>query len=317
MKYATAVSIQQDNDTTFNIYLSHPEENQSYRSEVIHWKYRHIERIGCLSTTHIPYIDALKCNQYLVATGFSECRHYPEINSSIQNHNITHLTQGEVMDRELLIKSAPELFFTYPFGGNTCQDMLDAGIGCVQVTEYLEEHPLGRAEWIKLFGVLLNRYVMADSIFNGIERRYKETIAVSQQNTPLVFFGTFDGEAFYAPPGNSFIAQLIRDAGAKYYFEDSKGSSNIRLDKEQMIEIAAKANYMGTIEFGRNEWAQNILALSKENNPILFRCDASYKDYYGKAILEPDVLLRDFIHIFHRNGISGDSLKYFEFCRPR
>jgi iron complex transport system substrate-binding protein len=315
MRYSKGVSIQRDNDTTCSIYLSQPGENQHLRSEVIHWKYRQIQRVGCLSTTHIPFIMALKCDQTLVATGFSECRHYPGIDSSIQSDKIKDLSVCGNLDKELLIKTSPELFFTYPFGGNTCQDMLNAGIGCVQVTEYLEEHPLGRAEWIKLFGALLNRSTLADSIFENIENRYNEATAIAHQDAPIVFFGTFDGEAYYAPPSNSFIAQLIRDAGAKYYFEGRTGSFNIRLDKEEMMEITTKADFMGSVEFGKNEWANNIQSISSGKKPVLFRCDAAQKDYYGKALLEPDALLIDFNLIFHSGSFPTDSLKYFELCK--
>ncbi|MFM7104456.1 MAG: ABC transporter substrate-binding protein, partial [Flavobacteriales bacterium] len=281
----------------------------------ISWNFNPIHSLGCLSTTHIPYLKALHCDNLIVATGFSEARHHPEIESAIQSERIFNVLAGGTLDKELLLKSSPKLFFTYPFGGNSCQDLLNAGMGCVQVTEYLEEHPLGRAEWIKLFGALLNRAGLADTIFQGIEQRYKDASTISQQNAPLVFFGTFDGEAYYSPPGNSFIAQLIRDAGARYFFEDRKGTSNIRLDKEEMMEVTTKVDFMGTIEFGKNEWLKNIQSISSHEMPVLFSCDAASRDYYGEAILQPEVLLLDFKLIFQGGVIPPDSLKYFELCQ--
>ena len=314
LHYARCFHLTYKNDSNLNITIQQGNgENCSVLQE-INWNFRPIQRIGCLSTTHLPYLKALHCEDLVVATGFSDSKHDPDIEAAIQSERIFNVAALGTLDKELLLKTSPELFFTYPFGGNTCQDLLNAGVGCVQVTEYLEEHPLGRAEWIKLFGALLNRSELADSIFEYTEQRYLEASKGSYQNTPLVFFGTFDGEAYYAPPGNSFIAQLIRDAGAKYYFEDKIATSNIRLDKEEMMEITAKAEFMGTIEFGRNDWSQTIQSISPQRSPILFRCDAARKDYYGKAILEPEVILKDFISIFHDGNISTDQLKYFERC---
>lgn len=314
MSYAKCFGITKASDSSVFIQVFNQNDNHLDKLQQVNWQSHEIEKIGCLSTTHLPFIFALDASSKIVATGFHSCIHFPELERRIKTNSISYLAETGNLDKELLLKSAPELFFTYPFGGNTCQDMLNAGIGCVQVTEYLEEHPLGRAEWIKLFGTLLNRSEKADSIFKKIEQRYKDASTISHQNVPLVFFGTFDGEAYYAPPGNSFIAQLIRDAGAQYCFEDKKGSSNIRLDKEQMMEITSKVDFIGSVEFGKNEWANNIQSISSGKTPVIFRCDAAQKDYYGKALLEPDALLRDFNLIFHGRGIPTDSLKYFELC---
>ena len=302
------------------ISILEPVEDKQRVLQEINWKFNSIQRLGCLSTTHFPFIQALGGEDLIVASGFSEMKHNPEFAEAIQLQRILNIAAGGAIDKELLLKASPELFFTYPFGGNSCQEFLDARIGCVQVTEYLEEHPLGRAEWIKLFGVMLNRYSLADSIFQKIEHRYNEQIHhCNRDSMPLVFFGTFDGEAYYAPPGNSFVAQLIQDAGAKYYFENRKESSNIRLDKEQMIAITREVDYMGTIEFGKAEWNENIRSIATGGCPILFRCDAANRDYYGKALLEPDALLRDFKLMFHnsKKEINADSLSYFEMLDVR
>lgn len=314
LQYAKCFHLNNAKDSNVIITIQQGGEDEANVLQEITWKTVPVQRIACLSTTHMPYLKALGCVDFIVATGFSGSKHNPEIDEAIEHQRVFNVAAGGALDKELLLRASPSLFFTYPFGGNSCQELLNAGIGCVQVTEYLEEHPLGRAEWIKLFGVLLNRSAMADSIFRHIEKRYQQAASATHPIVPLVFFGTFDGEAYYSPPGNSFIAQLIKDAGGRYYFEDRMGSSNIRLDKEEMIEIVAKADFMGTIEYGKKDWVNNIESLTSNGSPILFRCDAADRDYYGKAILEPEVLLQDLVRIFHEGEKHDNDLQYFEMC---
>jgi hypothetical protein len=148
------------------------------------------------------------------------------------------LTTGNELEPEAVFSIAPDILFVYPFGGKSYEKFLSQGIGCVQVSEYLEKHPLGRAEWIRLFGCLLGKQALADRMFNEIESQYvilRDSIAKGIANRPVVFAGSMDGDRWAVPSANSYLATLFYDAGARYVFSDTSATGNLVLP----FEIAA------------------------------------------------------------------------------
>jgi len=287
--------------------------------QTIRWKQRSIERLACLSTTHVSLLSALNCLDLLKGAGFADRLMDTSALRLFNNGNIINLTIGNDLDDELIYSIEPELFFVYPFGDKSYNQYLSKGIGCVQVSEYLENHPLGRAEWIRLFGCLLNKQNLADSLFERIEMQYiqlRDSIAHIEQKRPIVFAGSMDGDRWAVPSGNSYLSSLIYDAGGSYLFSDSSRSGNLVLPFETFYAAAFKADFWGKIIYEESfesstqitDGDDRLRQLPSFSQQGVFVCNAMTTDYHGRALLEPVVLLSDLNAIFNRktpvNGFS-------------
>jgi iron complex transport system substrate-binding protein len=221
---------------------------------------------------------------------------------------------GESMqpNTESIIGHAPQLLMKYIYGAKDPidQTIIAAGIPIAYNLEYMETHPLGRAEWIKFVAAFLDEDDKADSIFNTIENSYTELSgkAVKINTRPTVLDGSSYKGVWYAAGGKSFPAKLYADAGADYYWKDDTHKGSIPLSYEIIIDKQANTDYwIGPSTGNKAE------LLSIENRYSLLKPFQTGKvyhfgkrvnpngglDYYESGVVQPDILLKDLIHIFH------------------
>lgn len=320
--YAKGFEIQHLSDSSQLIILFNL-ESPGDTLQKIHWKPREINSIACVSTTHISMLNHLNRLEDLKGVGFADRVLNPQARERIQSGHIANISTGEDIDAEIIYGMQPQLMFVYPFGGQSYDRFLKRGIGCVQISEYLEPHPLGRAEWIKVFGALLNEKEKADSLFAAIESQYnliKTTVQQSALKQSSVFTATYSNGHWFSPPGNSFIAQAFSDAGATYIYADSIKAGNIILPYEKLYEHVYNVDYWGKITFERDELTMQRIAQEDERltqiksyrEGNIFYCNAATADYHGDAIMEPQVILADLTAIFHPEILPEHQPVYFK-----
>jgi iron complex transport system substrate-binding protein len=320
-EYAEGFLIQEMSDSSFRITLLNLEHLPDTLQQ-ISWRPQEISRIACLSTTHIPFIKKLGLLHLVSGSGFTDLVVDPDVRRLIESGQIVNLTIGHKLDDEKVFGSQPDIMFVYPYGGEEYVKFLEAGIGCIQISEYLEKSPLARAEWMKLFGVLLNREREADSLFQEIRNAYlqhMDKVKSSSAERPAVFTGSYDGGFWYMPPGNSFAAALIRDAGGRYIYEDSLSGGNLVYPFEKVLADAHGCDFWGKIIFEKGpltaekltEGDARLQSLKSFQNRNVFYCNAAETDYHGMAVLEPEVMLADLIAIFHPEQDTSHVPVYF------
>lgn len=289
--------------------------------QVIRWRPRELQRLACLSTTHVSFLDALDKLPVLKGVGFADRLFAPSLKDKVNAGEIINLTTGNELDAEAVFSIQPELLFVYPFGGRSYEKFLQKGIGCVQVSEYLERHPLGRAEWIKLFGYFTGRQMQADSIFGIIEQEYltlRDSIANSEGYRPSVFAGSMDGDRWAIPSSNSYLAQLVNDAGGRWIFSDTSSTGNLVVSFEDFYSTASAADYWGKIIYESaaptadmiTQGDARLTELKAFQAHRVFACNTMLTDYHGQALLEPAALLRDLQKIF-TNVPASETYRYF------
>jgi len=279
-------------------------------------------RIACLSTTHISMLSALGLINQVKAVAFGQRIQDEEVRALITRNEIIDIGGEAEVDLELLTQAQPDVFFIYPYDTGDLNKYVESGIPCVQIAEYLETHPLGRAEWLKLFGFILGESEKADSLFTAIELRYDEAKMTAKLSStiPTVFTGSNYQGMWYAPSGNSFIAEFLADAASNYVFNDSRGNDNLQIDMEEMIERAHNADYWGKVIFTDSlpsaetlaESDSRLMSFKAFTEGNLFVCNASSSDYFGRGVIEPDEILKDLIHIFHPSIYPERNGKYFK-----
>lgn len=280
-------------------------------------KLSELDRIALISTTHLSYLAALGEMERVVAVAHLAHVRDPLAVDRIARGGITEIGTAEGLDRERLLATGARVVFDYPFGGSARATRAELTV--VPVTEYLEEHPLGRAEWIRFFGTLLGKEHLADSLYRTIADRYELAArwAKDRPDHPTVFFGSNWEGQWHVPPGNSYMARLITDAGGKYCFTERRATGNIAVDLETVITEGRKADRFGVIlanggsvttmaMVGGDDRLASLPAVSEGG----FYLDSEASDIFGQALLEPDVLLEDLSCVLHGGKCSVRGSEY-------
>ncbi len=320
--YAKGFEIQHLEDSSKLIILFNLEKPGDTLQK-IHWKPTDIKSMACVSTTHVVMLDKLGRLNELKGVGFADMVRNKNARTLIDSGKMINISTGHDIDAEVVYSLEPQLLFVYPFGGNNYDKYLKRGIGCVQICEYLETHPLGRAEWIKLFGVLLGEEQKADSVFNSIKSEYNNLKAMVEKTDlvkPTVFSASYSNGSWFAPPGNSFAAQSLIDAGANYIFADSLKTGNIVMPFEAMYERVYNVDYWGKIIFEPGNLTidkiksddARLAQIKSFKDKNIFYCNAAETDYHGDAVLEPQIILSDLVAIFHPALMPEHKAVYFK-----
>ena len=259
------------------------------------------QRIVLGSTTHVPYVGALSAWDVIAGIAHGDQVRDTAFQRRLRDGAVQEMANGDGIDRERLVAIAPDLLTVYPFGGGG-GTLHGTGVPEVAVCEYLEEHPLGRAEWIRFFGVLLGREREADSLYEGIKARYEALCADSTAvPRPRVLFGSVWNGQWWVPPGNSHMARLIADAGGAYVFAHRTGRDNIAVDMETLVAMGDSIDHWGMIadiagnpspsDFTNDDLRMTALKAVRTNR--LFVGNTRTADLFGQALLEPDRVLQD------------------------
>lgn len=213
-----------------------PKELQGY--PVVHIP---VKSIVPTSSTFIPFIDILNENNSII--GFPGINY---ISVKLDNEKeIVDLGQEQLLNIESLLHLNPEVYLSYNFGSDNERDALikKAGITVIYNNDWQENQPLARAEWIIFYGALYNKIDQAKSIFNDIESNYNRLKKAQIDSNKTVISGAVFNGVWYSPAGNSFLAQLYRDAGLNYIYSNSNGTGSLSLDPEAVFNDAREVKY--------------------------------------------------------------------------
>jgi iron complex transport system substrate-binding protein len=286
--------------------------------------YTPVERIVCTSTTHIPLLDHLNETDKLVGFPTTDYISSEKMRKRIDEGKVIDLGIDKGLNLERLATLEPDVLMGYTMSSDYGQfsKIEDLGIPVVINGEYLEQHPLGRAEWIKFMALFFNKEKQADSVFSTIEENYHETKNALQGRTemPTVLSGIVYGDAWFLPAGQNHAANLFKDAGYRYLWEDTPGTGYLEISFETVYERAHHADYwIGT---GAYQSLAEIKAADRRYTRFnafqkkqVYHYDARKGAKGGNEFLElgylrPDLVLKDLVKIAHPALLPGHLL-YF------
>jgi len=279
-----------------------------------------LERVALMSTTHASFMSALGRASAVVGCAYTDRLRDTAVSKLATEGLLMEIADAVGPDRERILLLAPDALLTYPYG-STWNRAMPGAAPQVPIAEYLEPHPLGRAEWLRAFGLLLNEQHAADSIYQGIVQRYVAAKARVPKDggSPAVFFGSAWKGTWSVPAGNSYMAHLIADAGGGYLFAARQAHGNLDIDLESVLQAGGKARYWGRILDQAEPVSAadvaghdaRVLALPVFQERGGFHANSAVDDLFGKAGLEPDAVLLDLIAIFHPGAAAGHVPVYF------
>jgi iron complex transport system substrate-binding protein len=285
-----------------------------------------LESLVCTSTTHVPLLDYL--NETDKLTGFTTTDYISseKMRNRINNGSVSELGVDSDINLEKLIELNPDMVMAYSIGGDYGQfnKIEQMGIPVVLNAEYLEEHPLGRAEWLKFMAVFFNKEQMADSVFNKIEKKYNDlkSLADTNKKAPTILSGVVYGDTWYLPGGRNYAAKLMYDAGGNYLWSSDSTTGFLELSFEAVYEKANQADlWIGVANF------ENLTSIIETDTRYgqfkAFKKGAVYSsnwrkgakggsEYLELGYLRPDLILGDLIKIIYPDKLPNHELYFHQ-----
>ena len=245
-----------------------------------------------------------------------------EVQDGCRTGSIADVGNGMNPDIEKIIDLHPDAIMLSPFensGGYGRVEKLNIPI--IECADYMETSALGRAEWMRFYGLLFGEAQKADNLFAEVEKNYNElkALVAPLSSAPSVISELKNGSAWYVPGGKSTSARIYADAGANYVFADDEHSGSVPLTFETVFDKGQNADfwlikYNQAIDKTYKELEQDYAPYTgfrafKERN--IYGCNTGKVDFYEDSPFHPDRLLKDLIKIFHPTLLEGYELKYF------
>lgn len=272
-----------------------------------------LQSIVVTSTTNIPFLEMLGVEKSLIGFPHTDYVSSQKTRALIDAGSVKNVGQNEKLNIEQLIELAPELIVTFGIDNNnpSIENLQKSGLKVLIQADWMEQSPLGKAEWLKLYGSLFGKEKEADALFSNIEKEYNNALnLVAKKNpTSTVLYGSMYQDQWFVARGSSWVAQFMKDAKADYLWATLDGTGSLGLSFETILDKAKKANFwIATGSF------KSLTELEKAN-PHYNQFDAfTNKNIYtfegkmgatgGTIFYElspsrPDLVLRDYIKIFH------------------
>ena len=185
----------------------------------------------------------------------------------------------------------------------------------------METYPLGRAEWMKFYGLLTGKEEETDSLFRKIEKQYLTLKHMTKDvhDRPTVITELKYSSAWYVPGGRSTMARMINDAGGDYIFSYTKESGSVPMSFETVLDKGQKADFW-LIKYNQKQ-DKTYSELKNDYSPYtnfdawknkrIFGCNTSYVNFYEETPFHPETLLRDLIIIFHPEIMKNEKTQYY------
>lgn len=334
IKYAKGFDIVKvDNQTNLIIKTPYPGAEEETVYKIVSKKSSEkntiktpLNSVVVTSTTDIPMLELLNAENKLV--GFPNTSFVSSLKTRklIAQNLVKELGHTEHINTEALLDLNPELVIGFSLSSNnkmftTIEKM---GIPVVLNGAWLEETPLGRAEWIKMFGVLFNKEKQADSIFNKIERNYLDAkqIAENVSYKPSIVCGGLYKDVWYLPAGNSFEATFLKHANTNYLWKNTEGKGSLSLNVESVFEKGKEADIWLSPGFYKTlDDLKEANLISSKMNAFNSKKVYSYSNtlgesggiwYFELAPTRPDLVLKDLIKIAHPELLANYNFTFYK-----
>lgn len=280
-------------------------------------------RIVAMSSTHIAMLDAIGSADKIVGVSGIDYISNPKILA--RRDSIGDIGPETHADYELLLSLQPDIVLLYGVNGASGMEekLRELGIPYMYVGDYLEQSPLGKAEWLVALSEITGQRDKGVKTFAEIPRRYnalKKRAAEAVGAAPKVMLNTPYNDTWFMPSTDNYSVMLIIDAGGDYIYNKNTGNASAPIDTEEAYLLASQADVWINPGMARSLADVRSMAPKITDTPVfrsgkvfnnnLRSTAAGGNDYYESGIVRPDLVLRDLIKIFHPELITEDFVYY-------
>lgn len=280
-------------------------------------------RIVTMSSTHIAMLDAIGCVDRVVGVSGMDYISNPKIRAAASR--IADVGYEGNVNYEALVALDPDIVLLYGTNGaSPMESKLDElGIPYVYIGDYLEEDPVAKAEWLVTIAEIVGRRDAGLNAFNPIPERYEalcRMVADAGLPAPKVMLNSPYGDTWFMASTGSYVARLIRDAGGEYIYKVNSANASLPVDMEQAYMLASSSDIWINIgKFFSLDEVRKALPRFTDTAPVRngevyadnARVNASGgNDYWESGVVHPDLVLRDFVKMFHPELVDDDFVYY-------
>ena len=319
-----------DAKETFTYILSRDPEHvpDSLRKEI--FVKIPVQKIVLTSTTYIPSVVALQ--EIETIKGFSGLDYISSqaVRAAIDQGQIKELQANDQLNVEMTIDLQPSLVIGHGMDAHNpaLKSIEQAGIPVLYNGDWVETSPLGKAEWIKFFGALYDKNEQAREYFEDVKAKYEhaKSLVKEVKVLPTVMSGSMYQDVWYAPQGESWMAQFIKDAKGDYIWSENKGTGSVSMSFETAFEEGMHAEYwIGPGQFysyqellKSNSHYKNFKAF-QDQKVFTYSAKKGAKGgvlFYEEAPNRPDLVLKDMIFILHPSKLPNYQPTFIETLQP-
>ncbi len=299
-----------------------------------------LQRSVVFNTAHASLIGMLNATDRIAGVADLKYMLLPDVQRRVQQGEIVDCGNSMSPDIEQIVSLHADAILLSPFENSGGYGRLEKlGIPIIECADYMETSPLGRAEWMRFYGLLFGCSQQADSLFSMVEHAYcalRDSIASTSQrlNSSARPAGALSersgertsllterltGSTWYVPGGKSTMGRLIADAGATYAWADDDHSGSLALSFETVLSKSGNADVWLMNTSSSQPFTYESLAAEHHGytqfkafrNRNIYFINTLQVPYFEEVSFRPDLLLRDYITMLHPNP-QHPPLRYFQ-----
>ena len=288
--------------------------------------YTPVERVVCLSTTHVAMLSALGKTSSILALSGADFVSDTSIRKAIDKGLVVDIGYDQGLNYEKIISLKPDVIFAYSVGDElTGSKARLSGLGQKVAfnAEYLERSSLGKAEWIKFMAAFYDCEAQAAEKFDAIRDEYQSLcrLVKDREQKPRIMCDLPWQGIWHIPGGKTWMASMIADAGGDYIWKENTSHESIPINIETIVHQARTADLW--INTGAARSLKEIIKVDERLSLLKpFQTGAVYNncaragigggnDFFESGVVNPHIILKDMIKIFHPDALSEHHLHYY------
>jgi iron complex transport system substrate-binding protein len=283
------------------------------------------KKIILLNASMAGYISELEAENLVIGVASPEYIYSDKIQSLLKQGKIQNVGNEQKYDVEKILSLKPDAIFTNHIASfdNTYKLLKDNGIQVVFLDEYMEQKPLEKSAYLKLFGKLFGKEKVAIAKYDEIEKNYNQLkqMALKGKDRPTVLANEMYGDIWYLPGGKTSVANFISDANANYILKNNTEEKAVTMSFEEVFAKAGHVQYW--INAGNHISKKEMLGM----NPVYSKLNvfnkgkiyvitgkekAKANDFFESGVVRSDLVLKDYIKIFHPELLPDYQLTYMK-----
>lgn len=281
-------------------------------------------RIICMSSSYVAYLSAIGCDSVICGISGIDYISDSAVTKRIHDGEIAEVGSDAAPDYEKILALHPDLVTAYSIpGSGFIQHLKSLGVPVLTLNDYLENDPLGRASYIRIFGALTGKEQEADSVFTSISERYNSIKQIVGQDTQRrktkALINIPYSDVWYIPGGESYMSKLINDAGGEVLGAVPGQSVSGTISIEQAFELSREADvwlnpgWCSTLKslYSVNPLFESFGCARNVYNNTLRTSPNGGNDFWESGALHPELILSDLVQIFHPGILPNTPLNYY------
>lgn len=334
IKYAQGLKVNYESDG-IHVTITNPDPSAKHSKAEELVITQPSNKFICTTALQLGNFEVLGLEDKIVGMNSLRNLFSPKMKQQMENGETMRIGKEGNFDLESVIVTNPDYIFVSASKHGGFEALKECDIPLISHHGYKETHPLGQAEWIKLIGLLTGETRRANAVFADIETKYmklKDEVAAliaqdadnkTKVSLPTVASGRQLRDGWYIVGGNSYMAQIFKDAGAEYIMKDNEDSGGTTLDFEAVYAKSVRADFWQidgafdgdfTLADLMAEDARYADLNAYKNGKVIF-CNLTKTPYRELSAVQPHLLLADFVKAFHPEILPKYEPKYYKLIK--